>query len=146
MTFENIHASTNCNCLEDCISISPSYYGLKTNKPQLREVDFKSKFQKAEERGESLELENCNDICSHKGLSCSVISEDNREKIIAIYNQLFPSTPKYKPFLNIIKFETDAGVMKFTPLENNPHHHDFYKCDAFSLERVTVVDTISLAI
>ena len=147
MTFDKLHNGANCNCLEEgCFEDIANLFGLKTNKPELREVDFKSQFQKAIEKDDPLDLHDCKDICSYKGISNSILTEENKEAVISIYKALFPSAPKYRPHMTIIKWKQNAGLIKCTPLDFNPHHYDFYPCDTFShVDHVEVIESISLA-
>jgi hypothetical protein len=142
MTFENLNTDTECSCLDNCLDLNETLYGLKTNKSSLRDVDFNSKWEK----GDKTETGDCETVCSKKGLSLSVLSDlDIKEKVISIYKQLFPVSPTYKPFLSVIRFKEKSGKIKPTPLDGNPYHHDFYKCDSFSLSNVSLIETISLA-
>jgi hypothetical protein len=144
MTFDALHHESNCNCIEGCIEDINSHWGLKTNKANLREVDFKSKFEK----GKAESANDCEVLCSYKGVSMSIVKNaevDNTEAVITIYKQLFPIAPGYRPFLSIIKFKQGLGVIKCSPLSNNLHHHDFYKCDNFVFTEVELINTISLA-
>lgn len=141
MTFENVHKGSSCNCTEDAQADNSSEFAIKTNKNTLREVDFKSKWEKAPE----MELNSCEEICSKKGLSVSILTPDTVNKVKEIYRQLFPISPTYRPFFSVIKFGADTGVIKFTPMPNNPFHCDFYKCDTFSFTQVELISTISLS-
>jgi len=141
MTFENVHNGTNCHCIEDAQSDNSSEFGIKTNKKILREVDFKSKWEKAPD----IELSNCEEICSKKGLSLSILAPETFDRVKEIYKQLFPISPTYKPFLCVIKFGNDTGLLKSTPTPSNPFHFDFYKCDTFVHTQVELIKTISLS-
>lgn len=147
MTFEKLHQDSSCNCIEvNCFEDAQSHWGIKTNKDILREADFRSKHEKGQiEEGKAY---NCGELCSLKGVSMSIVKnqeQDHKDNVLKIYKQLFPSAPRYKPYLSIIKFKEGSGVIKFTPLEINPLHHDFYKCDSFVHSEVELVESISLA-
>jgi hypothetical protein len=143
MEFNNLLSDSNCNCLTNCNQDVSSFFGVKTNKNFLRDVDFTSHWEKSGGREES----DCEKVCGEKGKSMSITQNDktnSKEDVIKIFQQLFPVTPKYKPFLSIVKFKEDAGLIKVTPLKDNPFHHDFYKCDTFSLTLVELVEVIPL--
>lgn len=141
MTFQNVHNGSNCNCIDDAKPDNSSQFGLKTNKNVLREGDFKSKWEK----DPHMESPNCEHTCSMRGLSVSILTHETMDKVKDIYKQLFPISPSYKPFLSVIKFGQDTGVIKHTPLPNNLFHYDFYKCDTFSHLQIELIETIPLS-
>lgn len=147
MTFEKLHQDTPCNCLSnDCFEDVQSHWGLKTNKELLRENDFRSKHEKGQIDQEK--TYECDELCSLKGMSMSLVkntTQDNKDAILEIYKQLFPSAPKYKPYLSIIKFKAGLGLIKYSPLADNPFHHDLYKCDTFEHSEVELIESISLS-
>ncbi|MBT1709266.1 hypothetical protein KK062_13570 [Fulvivirgaceae bacterium PWU5] len=140
MTFQNLHSDIECNCLNGTKEDFGSRYGLKTNKNQIRIVDFESHWEK----GKRPESAACEEVCSYKGKSVSLITDANLNEVTQIFKQLFPLSPKYKPFLTIVKFADHTGTVKHTPDFINAHHHDFYKCDNFTFENVSQLDSISL--
>jgi hypothetical protein len=141
MTFENLNKDSACNCLDGAAEDLTSTFGLKTNTNVLKESSFKSKWEK----GDIPEGNDCKVICSKKGLSLSYWDEESKDKVTAIFKQLFPITPQYKPFLSVIKLKNGAGKVKHTPSNKNPFHYDLYKSDSFDLNSVTHINSISLA-
>lgn len=141
MTFNNLHQDTPCDCIEDTKEDFESEYGLKTNKDTIRPVDFDSHWEK----GKRPESDACGDVCSYKGKSVTLITPDNLNEVTEIFKQLFPLSPKYKPFLTIVKFADSTGKVKHTPDFRNQYHHDFYKCDNFTFGNISQLQSISLA-
>jgi hypothetical protein len=145
MTFRNILHETICDCIENAFEDVSSSFGIKTNNPYLRDVDFKSKWEK----GQPLLGNNCSSICGHRGVSMSLLSATDRESnlpdVFNIFKQIFPLSPSYKPFLSIIMFTENTGVLLNSPTSGNRYHHDFYKCDAFNLKQVKLIKVIPLS-
>lgn len=135
MEFKNLHSDNFCDCLEESAEDTTNLFALKTMKNELRQQDFNSYWEK----GRKPENENCSDICSHKGVSISIFTDETKEEVTEIYKSLFPLAPKYKPYLSIIRFYDSAGVVKHTPNDINKHHHDLYKCDTFDFSRVNLI-------
>ena len=142
MNFNELHDGISCDCTKKAFADFDSTYGMKTNKEHLREVDFKSHWEK----GKRPESDNCKEICSFKAKSLSIINGETFDEVKKIYQQLFPISPGYKPYLAIIKFSDKTGLVEPTPILNvNPHHYDFYKCDEFIFENVEHIESHSLA-
>jgi hypothetical protein len=145
MTHDHLQKSTNCNCLEkNCFEDVISLWGIKTNKNHLRENDFITHFERGEKH---IDIE-CEEICSLLGKSMCIINDgslDHKDEVLTIYKALFPLAPGYKPFLSVIRFKKDSGLIKYTPLQTNKFHHDFYRSDTFTYSEVELIETISLA-
>ena len=142
MEFANLHNDIKCNCTDNCYADTVSLFAMKTMKSFLREADFLSYWQK----GKRPIGEECKDICSYKGNSMSIFTDESKEVVKAYYKAIFPIAPGYKPFISIIKFKDDSGVVKHTPDEGNPHHYDFYKCDTFlQHKQVELIESKSFA-
>lgn len=140
MKFEKLNADTNCTCALDGLIDNASHFALKINKENLRENDFKTHWEK----GKTSTI--CDEICSLKGQSLTIVNnQEDLDKTIQVYKQLFPISPSYKPFCAIITLNEDSGVVKLTPIEINPLHHDFYKSDDFTIDKVSLIQTIPLA-
>ena len=145
MTYANLHKDTNCICLDNsCFQNVTSHWGIKTNKNILRQQDFITKFEK----GEPYAPGDCEEICSLKGKSLSIISNglaNNKSEILDIFSGLFKLAPGYKPHLSIIKFKEGLGLFKSSPLPDNKYHHDFYKSDEFTHLDVELIESIPLS-
>lgn len=140
MTFNKIINATPCDCFQDTFEDNETKFALKINKSNLRDVDFKTYWEKGR-----TDYGNCNEACSLKSQSISILKTDKDiEKTLKIYKSLFPISPKYKPYCAILTFKEKSGKVKLTPSNNNPLHCDFYKSDIFTKELVEVVDTIPL--
>jgi hypothetical protein len=139
MTFENIHKDTKCNCLNGAIIDTSSLFGIKTNEKDIREKDFRSKWEKG-----TKPIDDCKEICSCKGVSLAKIDGTNKNEVLKIFREIFPISPTYKPYLNVIKFYEDAGMVKCAASRRNPHHCNFYKSDNFDYGKILRVETISL--
>lgn len=142
MTFNDLHADIVCRCTDEGCNISnESTYALKTMQNILREQDFTSYWAK----GKRPDGTDCNDVCSYKGNSISIFTDETKEFVITLYKTIFPLAPKYKPFLSIVRFNGVNGVVKPTPFPQNPHHYDFYKSDDFVLANVELIQSTSFA-
>ncbi len=141
MTFDNIISNPNCSCLVDAVEDSTSKFALKTNKAKIAEVNFKSKWEKDDNSHTD-----CKKVCSKKGVSLSIINEDNSNlnKVVDIYKKIFPLAPGYKPVCSIVTLGDKNGLVKSTPSLNNVFHHDFYKCDAFDFNKINYISSIPL--
>jgi len=140
MTFNNIHNDTTCNCIKDAIEDTASSFGIKTNKPQLKERDFVSKWEKGD-----IVTGDCKKICSKKGISVSRIDNTNKSDVINIFKEIFPISPTYKPFINVIKFYNESGLVKCSASIRNPYHCNFFKSDNFDYNKIIHIETISLS-
>jgi len=141
MTFENLHGDTNCDCIADAKEDFESTFGLKTNKNHLREVDFNSNWEK----GKKPETSECDETCSHKGKSISLVDERNIDAVLSIFQGLFPLSPSYKPYFTTVKFSNETGVVKATPNFMNQYHYDFYKCDNFIFSNVKQLNSVPIS-
>lgn len=135
MEFNSLNNDQNCDCTEDAKEDTTNLFAMKTMKSELRLQDFNSYWEK----GRKPQSEDCSIICSHKGVSISIFTDQTKEEVTDAYRALFPLAPKYKPFLSIIRFYESAGLVKHTPNENNRHHFDFFKCDSFDFSKVVLI-------
>jgi hypothetical protein len=139
MTFEKLNVDNNCKCTEDGVINNISSFALKINKETIREADFKTYWEKGRTSTD------CDEICSLKGQSLTIIdSQKDLDLTLKIYKELFPISPKYKPYCAVVLLNEDSGLVKLTPTEINPLHHDFYKSDEFTIEKVSLLMTIPL--
>lgn len=137
MEFENILSEHNCNCLENASEDNSSNFAMKIMKENIRSQDFSSYWEKGKRPNGN---NNCDEVCSYKGVSISIFNDDTKEDVINIYKELFPLAPKYKPYLSIVKFYESSGVVKHTPNDENAHHYDFYKSDNFDFTKVDILE------
>lgn len=135
-------ADTSCQCLQGAFIDLESMFAIKTMKDFLRDVDFTTYFEK----GRLPSSENCDDICSVKGQSITMVnSEEDLIATVNVYKELFPFSPKYKSHYTLVRLKEDSGLIKLTPTENNPLHHDFYKSDEFTLEKINFISSTPLS-
>lgn len=142
MTFNNLHDGIECDCLEGAEVNVDSQFGRKVNKPLLRLKDFESHWDKD---SDNRPVGNCTEICSFKAISLSKMDGENKPKVIEIFKQLFPLSPRYRPHICVIQLGVNSGMVKATPQENNPYHHDLYVADEFVFEEIIQVEMIPLA-
>lgn len=135
MYFNNINDGNNCNCCKDAKEDKNNYFAIKTNKNTLRPQDFFSYWEK----GKRPEIDGCKEVCSLKGVSISIFSDETEQEVTNIYKSLFQLAPGYKPHLTVIKFYESSGLVKHTPSRMNKHHYDFYKCDSFNYSKVDLI-------
>jgi len=141
MEFKNILSEHNCDCLDKAIEDNASNFAIKTMKENLRVQDFQSYWEKGKRPDDN---SNCEKICSLKGISISIFNDITKDEVETIYKELFPLAPKYKPYLNVVKFYDSSGVVKHTPKDFNIHHYDFYKSDTFDFLNVDVIQVNEL--
>lgn len=119
MTFANLHSDTNCDCIVGAHEDFESAYGIKADKSDLREVDFKTKWEKGKRPEETGD---CKTVVLLKGKSMSVITSDNIDFLKSLYSQMGNIAPKYKAFLITMKFNDETGIVRRSPSRDNPHH------------------------
>lgn len=141
MEFKNILSEHNCDCLDKATEDNTSHFAIKTMKENLRVQDFQSYWEKGKRPDDN---SNCEKICSIKGVSISVFNDGTKDEVVTIYKELFPLAPKYKPYINVVKFYESSGVVKHTPKDFNIHHYDFYKSDTFDFLNVDVIQVNEL--
>jgi hypothetical protein len=141
MEFETILSEHNCDCLDNSVEGNTSNFAIKTMKETLRVQDFYSYWEKGKRPDDN---NNCDKVCSYKGVSISIFNDDTKEDVVNTYKELFPLAPKYKPYLSVVKFYDLSGVVKHTPNDGNTHHYDFYKSDTFDYSKVNVIQVDEL--
>lgn len=136
MEFENILSGHICDCLEKAVEDNSSNFAMKTMKENMRVQDFNSYWEKGKRPEDN---NNCDEVCSYKGVSISIFNENTKDEVVNVYKELFPLAPKYKPYLSVVKFYDSSGVVKHTPNDGNAHHYDFYKSDTFDFTKVDII-------
>lgn len=141
MTFEYLNTDTPCDCLGNALEDNLQLFARKINKPTPKESDFKSHW----ERGKRPQKEtDCEAVCSYKGLSINLCTEQNQEEIIRKFVQTFQIAPKHKDSMMVFRFLSDAGKVKHTPTPKDKSHYDLYKSDTFSLENIEIAQVLVL--
>lgn len=141
MAFNNFIQDTHCDCLSSAIIDNNSIFGLKTNKVEFKEQDFKTYWEKNKK---PIDLNDCDEVCSRKGLSVSIITSENIINVVKIYRQLFNFAPQYKTSILLIQLPQDFGMVKHTPTSENPYHYDLYKSDIFHYLNLNVEATVRI--
>ena len=140
MEFKNLSIDTVCDCLNNGVVDNISRFAIKTMKDHLRDNDFKTYWEKGRR------AEDCKEICSLKGQSLTIVNNDqDLQATVEVYRELFPFSPKYKSHITLITLKENSGYVKHTPIINvNTLHHDFYKCDNFTLNHINFISSIPL--
>lgn len=141
MEFKIILSGHNCDCLDKTVEDNTSNFAMKTMKENLRVQDFYSYWEKGKRPEDN---NNCDEVCSYKGVSISIFNDNTKDDVVNIYKELFPLAPKYKPYISVVKFYDSSGVVKYTPNDDNTHHYDFYKSDAFDFTKIEVIQVNEL--
>lgn len=140
MEFNKLSEETICNCIENANEDLVGSYALKINKSKIRPQDFNTYWEK----GRKPSTDECREICSLKGLSISIFNDETKDKVLEIYKTLFSLSPKYKPYVAVVRFNNGLGVIKYSPSKFNPFHCDFYKCDTFDYSNVNLIKVTEL--
>lgn len=138
MEFEQLHQDTDCDCLKDAKENYENYFARKINKPEPKDSDFKSHW----ERGKR--AEGCVQICGFKGISVNEWNENTKNDVIQKFLITFRITPKHKDSMLIFKYLEQSGLLFYSPNKNDNSHFDFYKSDTFSLDLIEQTECISL--
>ena len=75
------------------------------------------------------------------------MNDENRERVLAIFRQVFDLAKNYRPHVCILQLGENSGMVKNTPddVHSNPFHHDFFKSDEFDFNELIQHQHISLA-
>lgn len=135
-----------CTCLllkiEGYDENTESSFCKKIDGDKLRIQDFRSMWEK-ERRfiyGQPVGENDCEGILSLKGVSINLYNEENREAILEKYRTTFRLNRR-KSMYAIFRFQEDAGKVRHSPQDGDPSHHEFYKCDGFTIEHVQEIET-----
>jgi hypothetical protein len=138
--FTELNRDTDCDCIKGTIEDLESLYSRAIKQHPTTDLDFQSYWEK-KHRAIA-----CEDICRLKGISVSKIHEtSDRDNIIKLYGELFPTSPKYKKSVMFFRFKKNAGQVKHSPSDRDKNHHTFYKADEFQVQLVEAIEIIDLA-
>ncbi|MEY4538579.1 MAG: hypothetical protein RLZZ306_336 [Bacteroidota bacterium] len=143
MTFDSLHADTDCDCLESTFEVESKLFARKIGKPLARFSDFYSHW----ERNKKPAILTCNNTCMYKGLSCNEWSEESKEQVLEKYIRLINSQEKtgaISDAILIFKIKNDGGSMKYSPSKKDISHHTFFKSDTFEMNCIEIVEVINL--
>jgi hypothetical protein len=138
MTFKNIQADTNCDCLNGANIDTENEYVRRLRKETVVDKDFQTHW----ERGIRPEIDNCENICSYKGVSINQFRNEFVEQILNKYKTTFSINPKKGAFYLKFKLTKDAGKVKFASEEDDNSHYNFFKADNFDLNSLVILDTV----
>lgn len=140
MTFNNLHIDTDCNCVGKAVEKLENIFARRVRSNPLKENDFKSKWEKKHPYpGNS----DCEVICSHKGVSINLFSDETKDAVIKKFVTRFTFSPGSTAFCCKFKFKQGAGKLKQTGLKDKSHH-EFFKCDTFSLKDLEILDYVDI--
>ncbi len=143
MTFNKIKKDTDCNCMKNAFEDFEKSYARKIGKSGStpKDRDFRSYWEQ-NKRPEN--LNDCNLVCSFKGLSVNPWNENTKNIIVDLYTESVRITPKHEKKICIFKLTKEGGIFKHTPEKGNDHHHDLIKSDQFTIENIMCQEMISL--
>jgi hypothetical protein len=142
MTFENIEADIDCDCIKSTFSDTEGVYARKVGKsatPKAR--DFKTHWERSKRPDN---LNDCESVCSYKALSIHPWNETTKEIVENHYTESCRIAPGQKKRICVFKLDSEGGKFKKTPLENDDFHHDLYKSDQFIMESILHIDMIAI--
>ncbi len=147
MTFNKLGLeSDECKCLEGTFQDLQNIYTRKINKPDPKESDFKTQWEKATDLT-VFSKSSCDDLClDKKSLSINQWTEKTGVTIIRKYLNPYLRLGKKlkKDSIFLFRFLSDSGALKYTPTKKDKNHYDFYKSDTFSLTSLITVRIVEL--
>jgi hypothetical protein len=141
MKFEKIHSDTDCNCLTKTEINTSSEFVRKLRKVTVEDKDFLTHW----EREIRPETEDCETICSFKGVSINQITPEFESQILEKYKTTFNINPKKGAHYLKFRLNEDTGRVKYTPEEDDKSHYNLYKADDFNLEKIVIIETVKFA-
>ncbi|MBN8653716.1 MAG: hypothetical protein J0L67_19965 [Cytophagales bacterium] len=141
MTFEKLHSDVKCNCTDKAESDTVNEYVRKLKKDTIQDSDFATHW----ERGIKPERDECEDICSYKGVSINQFKEEFEKLIVSKYINTFTINPKKGAHYLKFKLKEETGKVKFTPEDDDQSHYNLFKSDTFTLESLITIDIVKFA-
>lgn len=134
-TFLSILANTDCDCLENSQWEAEVTFIKKIDGPELKEKDFVTYWEK----GKQPATDACEDDCGLRGISINRLDNELQlKKILQVYKETLTIKPNGKTKYIKFSIKLEAGRYKHTPTTYSNDHHDFYKADGFSINRISV--------
>lgn len=143
MEFTLLHDDVECNCIEGAGEDNQSAFLRTIDGNEPKEKDFFSHWERYKKQGKPLPHDNCGEACALKGLSINKGDGYSEDEILEVYkNRLLYLSEKERRKRSVYKFKLggEVGVVKHTPDEYHDSHHDLYKCDAFTIDKLQVVE------
>lgn len=141
MTFEKIHSDTDCDCTSKAVIDTTSEFVRKLRKENVEDKDFLTHW----EREIRPEKEDCETICSYKGLSINQITPEYENQILEKYKTTFTINPKKGAHYLKFKLMEDSGKVNYSPEEDDKSHFNLLKSDNFSLDKIVIIETVKFA-
>ena len=141
MTFENLKSDTNCDCISTAQMDTTNEYVRKLRKSIVEDKDFLSHWER-EIRPDS---EECETICSFKGVSVNQFKSEYESQILEKYKTTLKINPKKGAHYLKFKLSEEAGKVKFAPEEDDKSHYNFLKADDFNLDKLVILETVKFA-
>lgn len=141
MTFDNLHNDSPCNCIDGSVNDMESEYVRKLKKDQLQDSDFLTHW----ERGIKPTVEDCETICSYKGVSINQFKQEYEKLIVEKYINTFNINPKKGAHYLKFKLKSDTGKVKSAPEDDDPSHYNLFKSDSFALSSLIIIDIVKFA-
>ncbi len=143
MTFDSLHADTDCDCLGEAFEVKNKLFARKIGKPISRISDFYSHW----ERNKKPNVLDCDNTCMYKGLSCNEWNNESKGQVLAKYVNLINSQEKtgaLSDAILIFKIKNGGGLMKYSPSKKDISHHTFFKSDNFEMDYLEIIEVINL--
>ncbi len=141
MEFKDIHTDTHCNCLNNAVIDTSSEFVRKLGKDHVVDKDFLTHW----ERQLRPEMEDCETICSYKGVSINQITLDSENQILEKYKTTFNINPSKGAHYLKFRLSGNACKVNYTPEDNDKSHYNLYKADNFTLDEIVIIDTVKFA-
>ncbi len=141
MTFEKILSDTNCECLTKAEVDTTNEYVRKLRKDIVEDKDFLTHW----EREIRPKTDDCETICSYKGVSINQIKPEFENLILEKYKTTFNINPKKGAYYLKFRLNEDSGKVKFSPENDDKSHYNLFKADDFNLEKLVIVKTVKFA-
>ncbi|MDZ7899477.1 MAG: hypothetical protein U5N85_15820 [Arcicella sp.] len=144
MTFDSLHADTDCDCLGEAFEDTEQIFARKISKPNLRIADFYSHWERNKKPSENI----CTEICKYKGISVNYWDDLTQQQVIDKYvnglRLIDLSTQIVKDCILIFRFKSKMGSLKYSPTKLDSSHYTFFKSDTFDIQDIEIIDTIEL--
>lgn len=144
MTFDSLHADTDCDCLIEAFEDTEQIFARKISKPNMRVADFYSHWERNRKPAENI----CTEICKYKGISVNYWDDSTRQQVIDKYVKSLRlinlDNKIVKDSILIFRFKSKMGSLKYSPSKSDSSHYTFYKSDTFDIQDIEIIDTIEL--
>ncbi len=132
MNFSKLLENTDCNCTKNAKEDNESMFSFRIDVSKKLKPSY---FKTYHERGKQPLNESCENICSYRGLSMSIWTEESQNAIMEHHRQTIMFSPMLKKSVSILKIKKDGGMFAYTPEQPiyNEFHYDFFKADDFDI-------------